>query len=314
MMNSENFEKKTISKKLELTIGLPVYNGELFLKQRIESILSQTFSDFKLIISDNASTDSTEIICKEFVKQDDRINYIRQKKNIGIWENFDFVLQQASTEFFVWAAVDDLWLPKFLEENIVILKTRENIVGSISKISTRKVSINEVKLEKIDSFFYNFREKILHSVRSYDCIPLQNTYEKKIKLLLKKAPYMMLYCVFKTNIIKKSMIPKSFVALDVALFLNLLKFGDIHVVEDRLLERFPAGANSEGNISVAKTQNRNKLGLIFPHYPLTVWSIKNLGLKLFFKNIDHYILINTGSEFFLIVDLVRILINKINRN
>lgn len=107
------------------------------------------------------------------------------------------------------------------------------------------------------------------------------------------------------------MISKSFVALDVALFLNLLKFGDIYVIEEKLLERFPAGATSKGSISVATTQNHNKLGLIFPHYPLTLWSIRNLGLKLFLKNINYYILLNIGSEFFLIVDIIRISINKI---
>jgi glycosyltransferase involved in cell wall biosynthesis len=73
-MNPNNDEKANVS------IGLPVYNGGKFIRKRLESILSQTYTNFELTISDNASTDSTSEICKEFEKKDDRIKYIRQKK------------------------------------------------------------------------------------------------------------------------------------------------------------------------------------------------------------------------------------------
>ncbi|WP_237737692.1 glycosyltransferase family 2 protein [Candidatus Nitrosopumilus sediminis] len=289
---------------------MPVFNGEKFLKKRIESILSQTFTDFKLIISDNASTDSTQKICKEYLKTDNRISYIRQKKNIGIWENFNFVLQQANSEFFVWVAVDDLWLPEFLEKNFLILKTDESLIGSISKVSTKKIIPSKINSLNIDSNFYKFRQKILNSIRNYDSIPLTKDYNKKVRTLLKNSPYVMLYSIFRTNVLKKSMIPRSFVALDVALLLNLLKFGDIQVIDQPLLERFPVGEGSKGILSLAKNQNRNKLGIIFPHYPITIWSMKNIGFKNFLKNIDHYILLNLGSEFFLIIDVIRNLTSK----
>jgi len=64
----------------KLTIGMPVYNGELFIKKAIESILAQTFTDFELIISDNSSTDSTEKICQDFVNSDNRIQIYTQEK------------------------------------------------------------------------------------------------------------------------------------------------------------------------------------------------------------------------------------------
>jgi len=67
----------------KVTIGLPVYNGEKFIRKNLDSLLSQSYPYFELIISDNASTDSTSSICKEYEKKDKRIRYIRQKKNMG---------------------------------------------------------------------------------------------------------------------------------------------------------------------------------------------------------------------------------------
>ena len=115
----------------KVSIGLPVYNGEKFLKKRLDSILSQTLETFELIISDNASTDSTSDICKEFASNDTRIHYFRQENNIGAIRNFKYVLDKALCDYFIWASVDDIWLPEFLEKNIKVLENDKNVVGSI---------------------------------------------------------------------------------------------------------------------------------------------------------------------------------------
>ena len=78
----------------KLSIGLPVYNGENYLHNSIDSLLNQSFTNFELIISDNASTDATEDICTQYIKKDKRIRYIRQKNNLGATQNFYFVLQK----------------------------------------------------------------------------------------------------------------------------------------------------------------------------------------------------------------------------
>lgn len=92
-----------------VSIGMPVYNGERFIREALDSLLVQTFTDFELIISDNASTDATELICRSYAKQDPRIRYIRQPKNLGALPNFQFVLNEARGEYFMWAACDDVW-------------------------------------------------------------------------------------------------------------------------------------------------------------------------------------------------------------
>jgi glycosyltransferase involved in cell wall biosynthesis len=98
-----------------LTVGLPVYNGDTFLAQSIEALLSQTFEDFELIISDNASTDGTAEVCELYARQDSRVRYVRQPHNIGGVGNHNFVAEQASGELFKWASHDDLYARELLE-------------------------------------------------------------------------------------------------------------------------------------------------------------------------------------------------------
>lgn len=93
----------------KLTIGMPVYNGERYIREAIESILAQSFTDFELIISDNASTDQTEVICKKYLRMDPRIKYIQQAETININLNFKFLLDVAESKYFMWMACDDCW-------------------------------------------------------------------------------------------------------------------------------------------------------------------------------------------------------------
>jgi glycosyltransferase involved in cell wall biosynthesis len=100
----------------ELTIGLAVYNGSAGVSAALGSLLAQSFTDFTLHISDNASTDSTQEICERAAARDSRIVFTRQRENIGALRNFRFLLEQAQTPYFMWAAHDDSWSPTFVEK------------------------------------------------------------------------------------------------------------------------------------------------------------------------------------------------------
>ena len=91
-----------------VTVGLPVYNGADFLREALDCVLAQTFTDFELVISDNASTDETAAICQEYAARDKRIRYLRQPRNIGISPNHNVLVQHARGEYFKWFAHDDL--------------------------------------------------------------------------------------------------------------------------------------------------------------------------------------------------------------
>ncbi len=100
---------RSLSSLPRLSIGLPVYNGERFLAEALDSLLGQTYRDFELIVSDNASTDGTADICLRYAEQDSRIRYVRQSRNIGLMANHDFVVQEARGELFKCTAYDDLY-------------------------------------------------------------------------------------------------------------------------------------------------------------------------------------------------------------
>jgi glycosyltransferase involved in cell wall biosynthesis len=111
-----------------LTIGLPVYNGEKYVAESLEALLGQSFTDFELIISDNASTDSTGDICRRYEKQDSRVRYFRQPRNIGLAPNHNFVAEQARGELFKWASNDDLYARDLLERCIDALDKYPDVV------------------------------------------------------------------------------------------------------------------------------------------------------------------------------------------
>jgi GT2 family glycosyltransferase len=113
-----------------VSIGLPVYNGERSIGKAIATFLAQSFEDFELIISDNASTDGTEAICREAAARDSRVRYIRQPRNLGATGNFKFVLTQARGRYYMWAAADDLRTADFLAENVAVLEVRPEYVAS----------------------------------------------------------------------------------------------------------------------------------------------------------------------------------------
>jgi glycosyltransferase involved in cell wall biosynthesis len=114
--------------KPKVSIGLPVYNGEDFISAAIDSLLAQTYTDFELIISDNASTDRTEEICREYERKDLRIRYCRSNINYGAAWNFNRTFHKSRGKYFKWAAHDDLHHPQFLEKCVKVLDENPEVV------------------------------------------------------------------------------------------------------------------------------------------------------------------------------------------
>jgi len=118
----------------KVSIGLPVFNGEAFLSSAINSILAQTFQDFEVIICDNASTDRTMEISKEFEARDSRIRYVRNDQNLGAAENFNRTFVLAKGIYFKWCAHDDVCAPGYLEKCVVELDADDSIILCHSRI------------------------------------------------------------------------------------------------------------------------------------------------------------------------------------
>lgn len=104
-----------------LTIALPVYNGARFLAQTVRSVLQQTFTDFELIIGDNASTDETGEIARQLAAGDPRIRYVRNERNLGLAGNYNALYGRSGAELFKWAPCDDAYEPEFLARCVAAL-------------------------------------------------------------------------------------------------------------------------------------------------------------------------------------------------
>jgi glycosyltransferase involved in cell wall biosynthesis len=111
---------------------MPVYNGERFLRDALNSLLAQSFENFELIISDNASTDSTAAICEEFHRRDARIKYFRQPHNIGLFPNVHFVMKQALGDYFMVAGDDDIYAPTYVATLLQLLGSDQHVVLAYS--------------------------------------------------------------------------------------------------------------------------------------------------------------------------------------
>jgi glycosyltransferase involved in cell wall biosynthesis len=111
-----------------VSVGIPVFNGERFLAETLDSILAQTFKDFEIVISDNASTDRTEQICRSYGARDPRIRYYPNDTNRGAAWNHNRVFELARGEYFKWQSHDDLCSPEFLEACVSALDCDPRIV------------------------------------------------------------------------------------------------------------------------------------------------------------------------------------------
>lgn len=172
-----------------VSIGMPVYNAAKYLPGAIEAFLSQGFTDFELILSDNASTDRTSEIAEEYAARDPRIRYIRQDQNIGAAGNFAYVLDEARGEFFQWAAHDDLWRPFWLERAVAALDAEPEIGFAFPSFAIKDQVLGF--LEDYDPAIFAFveaeesRARLLHFLAlhfSHKCNVVYSLFRKEFIL------------------------------------------------------------------------------------------------------------------------------------
>lgn len=122
---------------MKIDILMATYNGEKYLREQIDSILNQTYSDFRLLISDDNSQDSTRDILNEYVQKDSRVIVFLQKKNLGVIKNFEFLMKKVENEYFMFSDQDDIWqkdkvkmsFEKIISENCDLVYTNLEVVN-----------------------------------------------------------------------------------------------------------------------------------------------------------------------------------------
>lgn len=169
----------------KVSIGLPVYNGENYLAEAIGSVLRQSFADFELLISDNASTDRTPEIIARFAAQDPRIRWERQDRNRGAAWNYDRTFAMGRAPYFKWLAHDDLIGETFLAEAVALLDTAPEFVGAISRVTTKidaKGQAIETVAFDLDPPGLSVSERFEHyiGVGTCHCSPFFGLYRRSV--------------------------------------------------------------------------------------------------------------------------------------
>jgi len=172
-----------------VSIGLPVYNGGDFLQDSVDSLLSQTYKDFELVICDNASTDNTEEICRNYVSKDSRVRYYRNPRNLGAPMNYNRTVKLSRGKYFKWAAADDVHTPDYLRRCVEVLDSDPSVVlchsksgkidetGAITGTYEHKMRIDSPRIEE--------RFADLISLMTNICWPIFGVMRKEI---LEKTP------------------------------------------------------------------------------------------------------------------------------
>ena len=266
---------------VKLTIGLPTYNCENIIGNKIEELLKQSFKDYVLIISDNNSTDNTGKICESMSKKDNRIVFFQQDKNKGPFWNFNFLLQKAQTNYFVMTTPDDILSKNFLESNINILEKCKELVGSIGECSL----FNRI----IDSNSHKFEINILKNSRKYQYVhPVKGELKEKIRFYLDFQMGSQFFSVFRTKDIKfanfyRNKANYGMWQSDFAAILKILKRGNLHVDLESFFYK-EVSTKSHSVIKYMKIFNFSISEILFSKAIFSVWFFKEFGTKLFLKN------------------------------
>lgn len=200
-----------------VSIGMPVYNAERYLRRAIDALLAQDFGDFELILSDNGSTDGTEALCRDYAARDARIQFVRHPENQGSIWNFTHVLEAARGEFFLWAAHDDAYAPAFLSKCLDRLRNAPSAVGCCSEV----VFLDEAGQIKPGWTYVN--------LDTLGMAPADRILE-----LFRRMGWFATYSLFRREALLKTLpLPKAY-GSDVISLLDVLLLGDITKVPEPL--------------------------------------------------------------------------------
>jgi len=166
-----------------VSVGIPVFNGENFLEDAIRSVLSQTIGDLELILCDNASTDRTAEICRDYETREPRVRYFRNPRNLGAAANYNLAFTHARGRYFKWLAHDDRMLPLFLAKTSRVLDERPdavlcNTVISYIDASGAQLGLYDSRLSGADSLSPSARFAWM-VLRSHTCVDFFGLIRRK---------------------------------------------------------------------------------------------------------------------------------------
>lgn len=244
----------TASAGPSVSIGLPVFNAEQYLEQSLGSILAQTYRSFELIISDNASDDATEAICRRYAAQDARIRYHRNPRNQGVTFNFRQVVALSSGEYFLWAAHDDMFDLEYVERCVAVLEQNPDVVLCYSK---------SIEIDQRGQFL----ERHEQGLAGDSLYPHQRFRE----LIRMDHNCQSMFGVMRTGVLKRTSVHGDFPDSDRCMLAEVALYGKFHELPDHLFfhrkhaqqitQQFPSRQER-----MARLNPDRRLLIVFPHF------------------------------------------------
>jgi len=194
-------------------IGMPVYNGMPYLKDALACLLEQTYTDIKIFVSDNASTDGSSELIAEYAGKDQRIIHYRHSHTIPVYENFSFVAAQCDCEYFMFAAHDDLWDKAFIKELYDVLSVESGLSGVFCSFKIENYVTGEVFVTDCEEL--NLHKSVYDNLYAYINRPISNAF----------------YGLFRSDVIKWLLEQKEFYDwLDVVFIYHAIIKGNFHYI------------------------------------------------------------------------------------
>jgi len=224
-------------KRPRVSVGLPVYNGERFLAATLDSLVTQTFEDLELIICDNASTDRTREIARDYAARDTRVRYVRHERNIGATSNFRRAFELSSAPYFRWAAADDLFAPESIARCVEVLDREPGVVLTYPK--TRFIDDQGRVIRDCD-----------------DGLHLQSPHpNERFRQLMARVGYVnALFGLMRADIVRETRLAGDYLGSDVVLLGELVLHGTFWEIPEFLFfRRMHSGAFSSMTIPEKQT-------------------------------------------------------------
>lgn len=279
-----------------VSVGMPVYNGAKYIQEALDSLLAQTHQKIEIIISDNASTDATESICRRYAAQDTRIKYFRQSENLGAVANFQFVLNKASGKFFMWAACDDIWSDDWIKALLdAILKTDAKMAfGKVVHIDSKSALIDHPANQAKFSYMGNATQRRASFYLAHEALGKANLinglYEIEMRPILDE-----MLSEYTVGISK----------FDYTLVFNSLKYSKLICAKHGVIyKRIHAGSEGAQNNEVATKTNvlmKGVSGILHPVVPGLINEYLNHS-----SNIEKWLLVGLLPAKFLGVYIFRL--------
>lgn len=242
---------KSITSPL-VSIGMPVYNGERFIRKALDSLLCQTYENFELIISDNGSTDRTHEICLEYSIKDKRVRYYRNEINMGAAWNFTRVFELSSAEYFMWSSHDDGWDPRYIKSCIEAFNMSDDII----LVGTACESIDPET------------EKVIFTDRGFSTIGIK----PDSRFMLYKSNIHggrhiggIFYGLYKRSVLSNAMPMKKVVATDHLILAELCFYGEFVTIQENLMFKRWGGASTSHKNNAQALGLNNKLFIMCPY-------------------------------------------------